>query len=127
MDLFGTAGIRGPVTEITPELALSVGRAVAGHVTDAGSETVVVARVRDRNEEELAYLSEAGIVPGQSLELVEKAPIGMVTVVHEGGEQSLPERVAETIRARPTAGAADEGSDDDGGDDTDPAEVVGSG
>jgi DtxR family Mn-dependent transcriptional regulator len=90
-------------------------------------ETVVVARVRDRNEDELAYLSEARIVPGQSLELAEKAPIGMVTVVHEGGEQSLPERVAETIRARPTAGAEGEESDDDGGDDTGPAEVVGGG
>jgi len=98
--------------------------------TFAVGESVVVARVRDRNEEELAYLSEAGIVPGQSLALVEKAPIGMVTVVHEGGEQSLPERVAETIRARPATDAADGESDDDGDgsdDDTGPAEVVGGG
>jgi DtxR family Mn-dependent transcriptional regulator len=83
-------------------------------------DEVVVARVRDRHEEELAYLSEAGIVPGKRLELVEKAPIGMVTVVHEGGEQSLPERVAETIRARPVA---EEGGDDG---ETDPMEVTGS-
>jgi DtxR family Mn-dependent transcriptional regulator len=63
-------------------------------------DRVVIARVRDRNEEELAYLSEAGIVPGRTLELVEKAPVGMVTVVHDD-RQSLPEAVAETIRARP--------------------------
>ena len=27
MSLFGTAGIRGPVSEVTPELAVAVGRA----------------------------------------------------------------------------------------------------
>jgi len=62
-------------------------------------EAVVVARVRDRDEEELAYLADAGIVPGRRLGIVEKAPIGMVTVVHEDGEQHLPSDVAETIRA----------------------------
>ena len=97
--------------------------------TFAVGESVVVARVRDRNEDELAYLSEAGIVPGQALRLVEKAPIGMVTVVHECGEQSLPERVAETIRARPAT--TDEGDDSDSNDGTDgdepeSAEVAGS-
>jgi DtxR family Mn-dependent transcriptional regulator len=61
---------------------------------------VVVARVRDKNESELEYLSTAGIVPGQDLEIVEKAPIGMLTVAHSEGEQHLPEAVAETIRAR---------------------------
>jgi len=39
MNLFGTAGIRGPVSErVTPELALSVGRAVATHARDAGGD-----------------------------------------------------------------------------------------
>ncbi|MFB6106184.1 MAG: phosphomannomutase [Halobacteriaceae archaeon] len=37
--LFGTAGVRGPATEVTPRLALAVGRAVA-----AGTGTVVVGR-----------------------------------------------------------------------------------
>ena len=37
MDLFGTAGIRGPVTEVTPDLALAVGRAAGVD----GSEFVV--------------------------------------------------------------------------------------
>lgn len=63
-------------------------------------DTVVVARVRDRNEEELAYLAESGIVPGRVLEIQEKAPIGMLTVAHEEGAQHLPDDVAETIRAR---------------------------
>jgi len=78
-------------------------------------DRVAVARVRDRNEDELTYLSDAGIVPGRVLELVEKAPIGMVTVVHEDGRQGLPEGVAETIRARPVADR--DGDDPDGGDD----------
>jgi len=68
----------------------------------AVGDVVVVARVRDRDEEELEYLSDVGIVPGQELELVDKAPIGMVTVsLDEGDEQHLPEDVTDTIRARP--------------------------
>ena len=34
MDLFGTAGIRGPVTDVTPALALAVGRAAGADGTD---------------------------------------------------------------------------------------------
>lgn len=64
-------------------------------------DRVVVARVCDRNEDELEYLSEAGIVPGRHIEIREKTPIGLITVAHEDGTQQLPERVAETIRARP--------------------------
>ncbi|MFB6217964.1 MAG: hypothetical protein ABEH77_02110, partial [Halobacteriaceae archaeon] len=30
MELFGTAGVRGPVGDVTPELAVRVGRAAAG-------------------------------------------------------------------------------------------------
>jgi DtxR family Mn-dependent transcriptional regulator len=73
----------------------------------AVGEAVVVARVRDRNETELEYLAEAGIVPGKHLEVVEKAPIGMVTVSHEDGEEHLPDEVAETIRARPADAQSD--------------------
>jgi DtxR family Mn-dependent transcriptional regulator len=67
----------------------------------AVGDTVIVARVRDRNEEELEYLAGAGIVPGRTLEIREKAPIGMVTVTHDDGDQHLPDSVAETIRAHP--------------------------
>lgn len=61
-------------------------------------ETVLVERVSDRDEEKLRYLSEAGIVPGTVVTVVEVAPIGMVVVDVEGeGEQSLPEEIAERI------------------------------
>ncbi|MFB6164772.1 MAG: metal-dependent transcriptional regulator [Haloarculaceae archaeon] len=64
-------------------------------------DRVVVARVRDRDEAELAYLADAGIVPGQRLTLREKAPIGMLTVELDDGEQHLPEDVTDKIRVRP--------------------------
>jgi len=71
MELFGTAGIRGSVRErVTPELALSVGRAVgAGVVEDAATDadgsglspTVVVARDGRTTGEALAAAVEAGV------------------------------------------------------------------
>ncbi|MFB6125110.1 MAG: metal-dependent transcriptional regulator [Halanaeroarchaeum sp.] len=64
---------------------------------DSGDE-VIVARVRDRDEEELVYLADAGIVPGRRLEIVEVAPIGMYTVVHEEGQAHLPESIADVTR-----------------------------
>ncbi|MFW5974138.1 MAG: phosphomannomutase [Natrialbaceae archaeon] len=65
MDLFGTAGIRGPVTEVTPELALSVGRAVAGHVGAGAARTeVVVARDGRETGGALASAVEAGLASG---------------------------------------------------------------
>jgi DtxR family Mn-dependent transcriptional regulator len=76
-------------------------------------ETVVVARVSDRDDEELRYLSEAGVTPGTRMDVVDVAPFGMVTVRIRGGEtepededgddsreQSLPESVAASIRVR---------------------------
>jgi DtxR family Mn-dependent transcriptional regulator len=82
----------------------------------AVDEEVAVARVRDRADAELRYLSEAGIEPGTVLRIEEVAPIGMVTVDIDGRSQSLPERVAETIRVRPlehanTSHPSEEGSD----------------
>jgi phosphomannomutase len=56
MDLFGTAGIRGSVTEITPELALAVGRAAG-----ADAEEVVVGRDGRGTGESLAAAIEAGL------------------------------------------------------------------
>jgi len=64
-------------------------------------DRVVVSRVRDRDEDELAYLDDAGVRPGTELEIVDVAPFGMVTVRIGDAEQSLPEPVARTIRVRP--------------------------
>jgi len=59
---------------------------------------VVVRRVRDRDREELAYLDEVGITPGTELVVVEVAPIGMVTVRVDGGEETaLPDDIADAI------------------------------
>ncbi|MFB6081654.1 MAG: metal-dependent transcriptional regulator [Halanaeroarchaeum sp.] len=66
-------------------------------------DVVTVARVRDRNEEELSYLADAGIVPGRRLEITEVAPIGMYTVVHEDHEAHLPESIAAVTRVYPAA------------------------
>ncbi|WP_132057716.1 metal-dependent transcriptional regulator [Halorussus amylolyticus] len=79
-------------------------------------DTVVVARVSDRDDEELRYLSNAGITPGTRVRVVGVAPFGMVTVrvgeretpeaspngESQGREQSLPESVAASIRVRRT-------------------------
>ncbi|XVH30737.1 metal-dependent transcriptional regulator [Haloferacaceae archaeon DSL9] len=65
-------------------------------------DRVVVSRVRDRDEEELDYLAEAGITPETELAVVDVAPFGMMTVRSPSGiEQSLPESVARSIRVRP--------------------------
>jgi len=56
MTLFGTAGIRGPVTEITPSLALSVGQAAA-----KPGETFVVGRDGRETGPALAAAMEAGL------------------------------------------------------------------
>ena len=66
---------------------------------------VVVSRVPHRNQEELDYLSDAGITPGTELEIVDVAPFGMVTVriVGDEGEQSLPQEIAEAVSVRPAA------------------------
>jgi DtxR family Mn-dependent transcriptional regulator len=61
-----------------------------------------VARVRDREPEELTYLDEAGITPGTVLTIEEVAPIGMVTVTLASGESvSLPDGIADAIQVRP--------------------------
>lgn len=68
-------------------------------------ETVIVERVRDREPEELQYLSNAGIKPGTTVTVTDVAPFGMMTVVlSTGGEQSLPAEVAASIRVRAAAG-----------------------
>ncbi|MFA9517382.1 metal-dependent transcriptional regulator [Halopenitus sp. H-Gu1] len=61
---------------------------------------VVITRVSDRDDEELAYLSEAGLTPGTEIEVRDVAPFGMITVHTPAGEQSLPEEIADSIRVR---------------------------
>jgi DtxR family Mn-dependent transcriptional regulator len=63
---------------------------------DPGDE-VVVERVSDRDPEELAYLSEHGIRPGERLEIIDIAPIGMMTVAVTDEEVTLPDRITELI------------------------------
>jgi DtxR family Mn-dependent transcriptional regulator len=66
---------------------------------DAG-DVVEVARVSDRDDEELRYLQDAGITPGTVVEVLSVAPFGMVTLAVGDGEQSLPEGVAASIEVR---------------------------
>jgi DtxR family Mn-dependent transcriptional regulator len=61
-------------------------------------ERLRVERVSDRDAKELAYLQDAGVVPGTVIEVTDVAPFGMVTVDVGGDEQSLPESVARSIR-----------------------------
>lgn len=66
---------------------------------DTGDQ-VIVARVSDRDEDELAYLEDAGVIPGTRLDIEEVAPFGMVTVRIEGRTQSLPETIADSVQVR---------------------------
>ena len=73
-------------------------------------DRVIVSRVSDRDRDELEYLADAGITPGTTLEVVDVAPFGMVTVrTGSDAEQSLPESVAEAIYVRPATDAAPAG------------------
>jgi DtxR family Mn-dependent transcriptional regulator len=71
--------------------------ALADH---AVGDRVVVARVDDRNSEELRYLKDAGIQPGTELAVREHAPIGLFVVEADGEDVHLPDRVATVIRVR---------------------------
>ncbi len=81
-------------------------------------DRVVIARVSDRDDEELEYLDRAGITPGTTVEVRDVAPFGMVTVTVDpdgaGREQSLPEAIAAAVRVRSAEGA-DERATTNGG------------
>ena len=63
MDLFGTAGIRGRVSEtVTAELALAVGRAVGTDALEAGVAEVVLGRDGRVTGPALAAAAEAGLL-----------------------------------------------------------------
>ena len=85
-------------SEALEPLDEDVGETLGEH--EVGDE-VVVERVSDRDPDELAYLSERGIAPDSRLEVVDVAPIGMVTVAVDDREVTLPDRVAELIHVRP--------------------------
>jgi DtxR family Mn-dependent transcriptional regulator len=73
-------------------------------------DRVVVARVRDRDREELAYLASAGVEPGVELDVREVTPLDVYVVENADGEQHLPAAVAETIRVRPARAGESEGA-----------------
>ena len=60
-------------------------------------DSVIVRRIRHQGDEELRYLAGAGIEPGVEIEVVERAPVGLVTVRTPAGEQGLPEELAALI------------------------------
>lgn len=64
-------------------------------------EQVVVARVGDREPEELRYLADLGIEPGSLLSIESITPIGTYVVANETGVQHLPEHIAIGIRVQP--------------------------
>ncbi len=66
-------------------------------------DQVKITRVRHRTGEELQYLAEAGVTPGEEVTIVEIAPFGMITVDGPRGTQSLPEEIARLIRVAPIA------------------------
>jgi DtxR family Mn-dependent transcriptional regulator len=59
---------------------------------------VVIIRVSDRDEDELAYLADIGIMPGTAVRIVDVAPFGMITLEVDDTEQAVPEGVAASIR-----------------------------
>jgi DtxR family Mn-dependent transcriptional regulator len=68
-------------------------------------DVVEIARVSDRDDEELQYLKEAGITPGTVVEVVAVAPFGMLTLAVGDTEQSLPAAVAQSIEVKPASDA----------------------
>jgi len=65
MELFGTAGIRGDARErVTPELALAVGRALAGEMREQGGTELVVSRDGRTTGTGLVAAVEAGATSG---------------------------------------------------------------
>ncbi|MFB6253105.1 MAG: metal-dependent transcriptional regulator [Halobacteriaceae archaeon] len=63
-------------------------------------ETVEIARLSDRDQEELEYLADLGLTPGTIVEIDEIAPIGMYTLSLDNTSQNLPVSIANSIRCR---------------------------
>lgn len=63
-------------------------------------EHVVIARVRDRDEQTLEYLAECGIVPGREATLASISPVDVYELETDEGTQHLPEEIAECVFVR---------------------------
>ncbi|AGB16058.1 Mn-dependent transcriptional regulator [Halovivax ruber XH-70] len=65
-------------------------------------DTVVVEEVADEDPDVLSYLADRGVEPGVELEIIERAPFGMITAQAAGADRtiSLPEDVAAHVRVR---------------------------
>ncbi|MFB6352969.1 MAG: phosphomannomutase [Halobacteriales archaeon] len=76
MELFGTAGVRGPVaTRVTPELALAVGRAAGRDARDDGGAAFVVGRDGRVTGPTLERALVAGLqAAGAAVQLVGRVP-----------------------------------------------------
>jgi DtxR family Mn-dependent transcriptional regulator len=72
---------------------------------EAGDQ-VVITRVSDRDEDDLAYLADVGITPGTPVCIVDVAPFGMYTLEMNDTQQAIPEETAASIHvtARNSAG-----------------------
>ncbi|MDR9382196.1 MAG: metal-dependent transcriptional regulator [Natronomonas sp.] len=68
-------------------------------------DRAIVRRIRHQGDEELRYLSDAGIEPGTEVEVLEVAPFGLVTVRTLNGDQSLPKEIARLIETTPATEA----------------------
>jgi phosphomannomutase len=81
---FGTAGIRGPVTELRPELALAVGRAAGMDAADAET-TLVVGRDGRTTGPSLAAAVEAGATSaGAKVRRVGQVPTPVLAFASRG-------------------------------------------
>jgi DtxR family Mn-dependent transcriptional regulator len=79
-------------------------------------DRVVITRVSDRDEDDLAYLADVGIMPGTPVRIVDVAPFGMVTLEVDDTEQAVPEEVAASIRVSARNGAGDQARFEQRGD-----------
>ena len=65
-------------------------------------QAVRIQRVSDTDPEMLSYLEEMGLLPGTSIEIVQKAPFqGPITVRIDSSEQVLGHRIASNIFVKP--------------------------
>jgi DtxR family Mn-dependent transcriptional regulator len=64
-------------------------------------DRVVITRVSDRDEDDLAYLADVGITPGTAVRILDVAPFGMITLGVDDTEQAVPEGVAASICVTP--------------------------
>jgi len=133
MDLFGTAGIRGDVTErVTPGLVLDVARALGDHAREAGDREFVVGRDGRVTGPALAAAAEAGLasagaevrrigqVPTPALAFASRGRRGvMLTASHNPPTDNGVKAFVDGVEYGEVAEAAVEGRVADGADPVD--------